>query len=192
MAKKILMFVPEHNFREEEYRKPKRLFELKGLVVTTCSTRRGPLEGMLGETIEADLLLEDVAPRDYDALVLVGGLGASKYNDNEAVHNLVRRFNGEGKLVAAISFAPTILAHAGLLTGKPATVFSSERTHFLKLGIKYTARKVEVVENIITSDHPLSAVEFAKAIIEFLAEGKARSVENPLVGREVTSFRQPA
>jgi protease I len=71
-----------------------------------------------------------------------------------------------GRPVAAICIAPVILAKAGLLTHKKATVFSSEIETIEELGAYYTGMDVTVDGNIITAYGPQSTLRFAKRIAD--------------------------
>ena len=59
---------------------------------------------------------------DLDGIVLPGGMpGTMHLLENETVNAVIRKFAEEGKLVAAICAAPSVLGAAGLLEGKHAT-----------------------------------------------------------------------
>ena len=73
-------------------------------------------------TFLADAVAEEV---DYDALdgiVLPGGMpGTLHLLDHATVNEVIKKFAGEGKLVAAICAAPSVLGAAGILEGRRAT-----------------------------------------------------------------------
>lgn len=75
-----------------------------------------------GVTFLTDAVAEEV---DYDALdgiVLPGGMpGTLHLLDHAAVNEVIKKFAGEGKLVAAICAAPSVLGAAGILEGRRAT-----------------------------------------------------------------------
>jgi len=103
-------------------------------------------------------------------LVLVGGGGAKEYFEDKAVHDMAKKVDSEGKIVAAICIAPVILAKAGLLFGKNATVFPTGAPDLIHKGAYYTEDSVTVDGNIITANGPKSSREFGKKIAEKLAE----------------------
>jgi len=78
-GKKVLMIIASHNFRDEEFLKPKGIFESRGLVVTVASTTSNMATGMLGAKVKPDILLKDVNVAMYDVVVFVGGSGATEY-----------------------------------------------------------------------------------------------------------------
>ena len=73
-------------------------------------------------TIVADATFDEVNIRDFDLLFLPGGMPGTKNLEASAdVRDAVQMFAEEGKWVAAICAAPSILAHMGLLRGIFAT-----------------------------------------------------------------------
>jgi protease I len=80
---------------------------------------------------------------------------------------LAKEFNKDGKVVSAICIAPSILANAGILNGKKATSFPSQRNNINAVGT-YTGTPVEVDGKIITGNGPQAAKDFGKKIAEAL------------------------
>ena len=108
------------------------------------------------------------------AVVFVGGSGAQKYYSNERALTIAREAYEKGKVLGAICIAPGILAKAGVLKGKNATIWDSGSGEFVKIleenGAIYTGMNVEIDGNIITANGPHAAQGFAEAIIEKLVE----------------------
>jgi protease I len=165
---KILMVVAPENYRDEELFIPKEIFEKKGHEVSVASSKTGTLSGVRGGSITAELLLSDVNTAVYDAVVFVGGAGCKVLFNNQQAIRIAQEMNEQQKIVAAICIAPVILANAGLLKNKKATVFSSEARAIKSKGAKYTEQGVTVDGNIITGDGPQSAAKFAEEISKFL------------------------
>ncbi|MFQ6137017.1 MAG: DJ-1/PfpI family protein [Candidatus Hydrothermarchaeales archaeon] len=169
--KKILMVIAPRNFRDEEILRPKKIFEDSGAEVVVASTSTGTAMGMLGARIDPDISLDQVDAKDYDAIVVVGGGGSKQYLwDNALLQDIVREAHGEGKVVAAICISPVVLAKAGLLKGKEATVFPSSDTHreLEKNGAIISSQETVVSGNIVTGRGPESAEEFGYRVIETL------------------------
>ena len=171
-GKKVLMIIASHNFRDEEYSIPRKILESAGATVICASSTLKPARGMLGMVVKPDILIEKVKPEDYDGFIFVGGVGASEYWGNPQVHSLIRKAVKMGKIVAAICIAPVTLAKAGVLKGKKATVWPSEKRELLKKGAIYTGKRVEVEKNIITADGPKSSSLFAEEIVKALSRKK--------------------
>ena len=170
-GKKIVMIFARENFRDEELEEPRVLLEKQGGEVTLASSSLEEARGMLGARVTPDILVGDVKVEEYDAVVFVGGSGASEYWEDPVAHEIARKAVGLGKLVCAICIAPVTLANAGVLEGRKAAVFGSERGKLEAKGGIYTNSSVEVDGNIITADGPGSAGKFGKAIMKALANG---------------------
>jgi protease I len=162
--KKAVMIVAQENFRDEELLQPKEILERNGIEVKIASTTLKEIKGMLGARLRPDILLSDIDHRKFDAVIFIGGTGASQYWDDPLAHELARLALDNNKVVAAICIAPVTLARAGLLKGKRATVWNSEAKQLQALGANYTARPVEKDANIITAAGPFAAKEFAEEI----------------------------
>jgi 4-methyl-5(b-hydroxyethyl)-thiazole monophosphate biosynthesis len=121
--------------------------------------------GRNGVKILCDKIITDVKPEDYDGIVLPGGNpGYKNLENNQNVINFIKTFNNRGKLIAAICASPTILEKIGVLEGKKATCYPS-----MKDKIKnFVDEKVVVDKNVITSQGPGTAIDFALEIVRFV------------------------
>lgn len=166
--KKIVMVIAQNNFRDEELNQPKKILEDKGFDVKVASSSKETATGMLGTRVEPDLTLDEISVDDLDALIFIGGGGAREYWNNNSALSLAKEADDSGKILGAICIAPVILANAGVLTGKKATVFSTERDELESKEVTCTGKEVERDGNIITSSGPEVATEFGNAIVEAL------------------------
>jgi protease I len=170
--KKILMIIASQNFRDEELLIPKKLFEKEGYSVVIAGTSLKPAKGMLGAVVTPQILIDQVKVDEYSAIVFVGGVGAKEYFGNPLAHKIAKEAVSKNKILAAICIAPRILAEAGVLKGKKATVWVSEEKILEEKGAHYTGKPVEVDGNIVTGSGPQAAEEFAKIIIKLLKAKK--------------------
>ncbi len=166
--KSVLMVIAPDQFRDEEYAKPKEILEGRGAHVVTASVAPGPCRGKLGMMARADIALVEAEASDYEAILFVGGAGAHIYFDDLDAHRLARTMHENGKVIAAICIAPSILAHAGLLEGVRATAFSSEEDDIRAHGAIWTGAPVELDGAIITGNGPAAARDFGMAIADVL------------------------
>ena len=169
-GKKILMIIASQNFRDEELFKPRELFIKEGMEVILASSSLEASRGMLGGTAKPDILIGEVKVEDFEAIIFVGGIGASEYWNNPITHKIAKRAVSLDKLICAICIAPVTLANAGILEGKKVTVFSSEISKLKAKGAIYTGKDVEVDGNIISGKGPMAAKEFGETIIKILIE----------------------
>ncbi len=172
VEKRVLMVIAPQNFRDEEFEEPKRILQEAGANVVVASSK-ATARGMFGTTVRPDLTLDKIRVDDYDAIIFVGGSGASAYFEDERALSIAKDAVKKGKKVGAICIAPVILANAGVLEGKRATVWNGDFIRMLKeKGAKYTGKQVEVDGNIITANGPAAAKEFGRAIARELGLGR--------------------
>jgi len=181
-GKKILMVIAQQDFRDEELFKPKEVFEGAGASVFVAAPRNETATGMLGGKVQPDFAISDVNASEFDAVVVVGGSGSPKYLwDDTQLRNLVRDAYAGGKVVAAICLSPVVLARAGILKGKSATVFpSSDAVAELKKGgAIYKDKSVVIAGRIVTGRDPASAEAFANAIVSLLRGEEPKQTPQP-------------
>jgi len=129
------------------------------------------VKGAHGIAFETDYNALDMngAIDSYDGIILPGGMpGTNHLRESSFVLNTVSRFAKEGKLVAAICAAPTVLAYAGVLRGKKATSFPGTEPEMK--GVDYQEEEVVCHDNIITSRGMGTAIAFGLQIIAYLMD----------------------
>lgn len=103
---------------------------------------------------------------DYDMLVLPGGMpGTTNLGECDTLTDQVRLFAEDGRQVAAICAAPTILARLGLLEGRRATCFPNLQNVLAENGATVCQDQVVIDGNIITSKGMGTAIPFGLAIV---------------------------
>lgn len=168
----VLMVVAPKDFRDEELVEPREVLELHGYDVEIASEKVETAKGKLGEEVDVDTDLHDVDSADLIALVFVGGSGSKKYFTNAKALLLAKEAAEQGKVVAAICIAPSILANAGVLKGKRATSYPSERANLEAKGATFVEQNVVTDGNVITACGPEAARAFGEAIVKALAQSK--------------------
>jgi protease I len=160
----VIAFV---GFRDEEFFIPYNDLS-KEFEVHVFSTQKGEARGKLGGVFSISKVIDDIIVENFDALLLVGGPGGYTYLGNQLLYNIINKFYSLNKLVSAICMAPLILAEAGIMNGKRATVFIGDKDSFISKGVVYTGNYVEVDGNVITADGATSSESFSKKIREYL------------------------
>lgn len=166
------MIAPER-FRDEELLVPRRALEQRGVAVTVASTRPGTATGMLGARVKVDCTVRQADAAQFDALAIAGGAGAPAHLwDDAPLQALVRAFLVASKPVGAICLSGAVLARAGVMRGKQATVYPVKRAilELKRAGANYQADAVVVDGNIVTASGPEAAAAFGAALIEQLVE----------------------
>ncbi len=123
-------------------------------------------------TIQADRLLKDADFESAQILILPGGIpGTPNLQACGLLCEKLKEFADNGKKLAAVCAAPTILASLGLLEGKRATCYPSHADRLT--GAQYVKQPVVTDGNIITSRGMGTCIEFAAAIIEAMKDKAA-------------------
>ncbi|MCD8193341.1 MAG: DJ-1/PfpI family protein [Tannerellaceae bacterium] len=131
--------------------------------------------GAHGIPVTADTVLTGTDLSGADALVLPGGMpGSTNLNNCEPLREALASQYDNGKLVAAICAAPLVLGGLGILEERRATCYPSFED--LLTGATVTDNAVEVDGNVITGRGPGLVMEFALALVTYLA-GKEKADE---------------
>jgi len=168
-GKKVALIIASQNFQDEELFGTKRVLDAAQVLTVIASTRRGVKRGTLGNIAEASIPVDRLKVEEYDAIIFIGGVGAAEYVASPSALNVAREAVRNGKVLAAIGVAPTILANAGVLAGIRATSFLSERERLTQGGAIYSGFPVERDRFIITGTGPGAVVPFGRAIVDAMA-----------------------
>jgi len=121
-----------------------------------------------GQKILADELIENIQADYYDFLIIPGGRAVfSTLSSRDDLSRIIQKFNKQGKLIAAICAAPSLLGTAGVLDGRNFTCFPGVENGILK-GIHRGEKKALTDGNIITARSAGSVYEFSYEIIRYL------------------------
>lgn len=139
------------------------------------------VHGAHGINVQTEDLFEEVNFVESDMIVLPGGMPGTKNLDAHAgVRRVVKGFYDEGKKIAAICAAPTVLGNMGLLKGKRVSCYPSVEKEIQ--GAVISGGSVTVDGNIITSRGVGTAVDFALKLIEVLSgPAKAKEIAESIV-----------
>ncbi len=141
------------------------------------------VHGSHGIAVQTEDLFEEIDFDDFDMIVLPGGMpGTANLKSHPGVRKVVEDFAQNGKYVAAICAAPTILAELGLLKGKRVTCYPSVEEEIQ--GAILVGAPVMIDGDIITGQAAGSATDFALKLIDALAGSKkAKEVAEEIVYR---------
>lgn len=165
MKKVLVPLAP--GFEEVEALTVVDILRRAGAEVTTAGTVEGPIEGRNGIRVLADKPLEGAYAGEYDMVVLPGGAkGTENLKKDKRVAELLQRLHRKDRLVTAICAAPTVLSAVGLTKGKTITSHPSVRSELTEE--KVSEERVVVDGNLVTSQGPGTAMEFAFKLVEAL------------------------
>ena len=176
-----ILIVATNGFEQSELTKPKRDLAAKGAAVHVASLQEGEIKGWdqddWGEAVSVDLTVDAANADDYDALVLPGGqMNPDVLRKEQAVLDLIHRFDEQGKPIAAICHAPWLLIEAGLAgQDRTLTSYGSIKTDVRNAGATWVDQPVVTDGNIITSRQPDDLDAFIGAIAEAVEGRRERS-----------------
>ncbi len=167
----------ENGFEQSELLEPKKALERLGAKTVVVSPQQGAIKGWhkmnWGQEVKVDLALEQANAKDFDALLLPGGvINPDKLRMQPKAVSFVHDFFKQNKPIAAICHGPWLLVEADLLKGKTATSWPSIRTDILNAGGKWVDRDAVVDGNIVTSRSPDDIPVFNQHMIRLFAEKK--------------------
>jgi protease I len=169
----VLMVLPPERFRDEELLVTRGVLESAGHRCVVASTRTGTLVGSRGGSVGCEVRIDSESASAYGAVVFVGGGGSRLLWDNADAHRLAREALGQGRVLGALCLAPVILARAGVLSGRRATVAGTESASIEEAGASYAGPGVTVDGLIVTANGPKSSAAFGERIVELLDSGRA-------------------
>jgi protein deglycase len=153
-----------------------------GAEVTVAGTVAGPIEGRSRIKVIPDSIMEGVSGSDFDMIVLPGGaVGADNLKKDPRVKRVVEELYNKGKFVTAICAAPKVLSAIGITEDRTVTSHPSVRG---EIKGRITEDRVVVDGNMITSQGPGTAMEFAFKLVEALfSPEKAEEVNKGVLAR---------
>lgn len=176
MEKRIAILAT-NGFEESELTSPLEALKDEGFKVDVVSLEKGKIKGWAdgnwsGE-VEVDQKVSEVRAKDYNALVLPGGvINPDKLRRDKDVLTFVRDFFKQGKPVGAICHGAWTLIEADVVKGRTMTSFHSIKTDLENAGAIWVDKEVVVDQALVTSRNPDDLPAFNGKVIEEIKEGK--------------------
>ncbi|WP_029324414.1 DJ-1 family glyoxalase III [Butyrivibrio sp. AE3004] len=146
-----------------------------GVCADTVSVEGEMVRGSHDIYVKVDCLIGENKFDDYDMVVIPGGMpGAENLRNNPLVVKWVKKFDSEGKYIAAICAGPMVLKEAGITAGRTLTSYPADKYRELFKDSNYVddnkemEKMVVVDDNIITSRGPATTLPFAFKLAEVL------------------------
>lgn len=172
----IYLFLAD-GFEEVEALATLDVLRRAGLTVQTVGVTGEVVTGSHNVPVTADIRMDEVVLDDaLEGVILPGGMpGTTNLEASEAVKAAVTFADGQGKLVAAICAAPSVLGHMGLLEGKQATCFPGWEKDLT--GAVVSGASVAEDGNMITGKGAGASLLFGAAIAaRFIGAEEARNI----------------
>ena len=138
------------------------------------------VRGAFGTRMLADVLVGEVEPARYDALVIPGGFHNLGFDEAycDEVHDLVRAFAHAGKSVATMCVGVVPVAEAGVLDGGRAATFALSSRHdnpgrLREFGCDFVGEAVVEWHSIISCSGPAHSEQVMRLLLERLVGAEA-------------------
>lgn len=163
-------FLATDGVEEQELAQPWEAVLSAGGTPELVSIKQGEIKstvhGEKGQSFKVDKLVTDVAVRDYDALVLPGGVkNPDTLRMNPDAVAFVRGFMEHDKPVAAICHGPWLLVEAAAVKGRTLTSYPSLHTDILNAGGDWVDKAVNVDQKLVTSRNPGDLPVFCSTLV---------------------------
>jgi len=173
LNKKRVAVMATDGFEQSEFKKPIKALKNEGILVDVLSLKEGKIkswkETKWGDEFKVDVTIDKALSTNYDMLVLPGGvMNTDSLRTDESVVKFVSEFFEQGKPIAAICHAGSILIETGLLKGKQMTSYKSIKTDLINAGVDWKDEEVVVDNKLITSRYPKDLPAFCRKMIEEL------------------------
>ena len=168
-------FLATDGVEQVELTAPWNVLKQAGADVVLVSDKPGEIQAMnhdaKGQKLHVDVEVSRVTARDFDALVLPGGVAnPDKLRTNKVAVSFVREFMELDKPVAAICHAPWLLVEADAVRGRTITSWPSLETDVRNAGGAWVDKQVQVDQKLLTSRRPDDLPAFCAKLVDLLAD----------------------
>ena len=169
-APKRIAILATNGFEQSELMDPRENLKTAGYTVDVVSPEAGSIRGWKGkdwgDSVAVDVALADADAKDYDALLLPGGvINPDKLRMDPTALDFIRAFADDHKVIAAICHAPWLLVETGIAKDRDVTSWPSVRTDLENAGGRWRDEAVVEDGNLITSRKPEDIPAFSRAVI---------------------------
>ena len=180
MKKAVMLFA--NGYEEVEALMTVDLLKRAGVDIRLVSINDDmTVTGSHGISVTMDTKLSRIQLKEEDAIIIPGGMpGTMNLGVYVAVTGALKQMNRDGKIVAAICAAPSVLGKCGILEGKKATCYPGFEDKLI--GAEIVNKAVVTDGNIITSRGLGTSMEFGFELIKkLISEEKAEDVREQIV-----------
>jgi protease I len=167
-------FLATDGVEQVELTAPWNALKQAGADVKLVSDKAGEIQAVNGDErgnrFPVDAVVPPVSARDFDALVLPGGVAnPDKLRTNKEAVTFVREFMEADKPVAAICHGPWLLVEADAVRGRTITSWPSLETDVKNAGGAWVDKQVQLDQKLLTSRKPEDLPAFCAQLVELLA-----------------------
>ncbi|HEX3949855.1 MAG TPA: type 1 glutamine amidotransferase domain-containing protein [Steroidobacteraceae bacterium] len=167
-------------FEQSELFEPRRALDEAGAKTEVVSLKSGEVKGWnhteWGKTVTADKTVDSIDAKNYDALLLPGGvMNPDKLRMDAKAVAFVKAFFDAQKPVAAICHGPWMLIEAGAAKGRTLTSWPSLKTDLENAGGRWVDQEAVVDGNLVTSRNPKDIPAFNREVARLFAAAQSRA-----------------
>jgi protease I len=158
-------------FEDVEYTDPADAFRSAGHELIHIGLEKGEtVKGKKKQTpVTIEAAVNEVAPDDFDALLIPGGFSPDQLRADDRAVEFVRSFVESGKPVFSICHGAQLLITADLLRGRKVTGYKSIVQDIKNAGADFLDQEVVEDGNLVSSRNPNDLPAFIKASLSRLS-----------------------
>ena len=165
-------------FEQSELIEPRHALKEAGADTEVISLRGGKVHGWSNKEwaneVEVDQTLDEADPKDYDALVLPGGvMNSDALRMQPTAVAFVKAFVDAGKPMGVICHGAWALIEAGGVRGHKLTSWPSLKTDLENAGARWVDQEVVVDGQLVTSRKPADLPAFNREITRLFGQAHA-------------------
>ncbi len=173
-GKRVAFVVANEGIEQAELTEPWQAVEGAGGIPILIAPKAGEAQAFHhldpADRFAVDVTTADADARDYDALVLPGGVAnADQIRTDAAAVRFVQTIIAHKKPVAVVCHGAWILAEAGALEGRTLTSWPSLRTDLENAGAHWVDEEVHVDGNLVSSRKPDDLPAFCAELLNLVA-----------------------
>jgi protease I len=173
---KTVAIIATDMVEQVELVEPRKALDEAGATTHLISMKPGAIQGVnhfdKADKHNVDKTIDSVKAKDYDALMIPGGVGnPDLMRMDERMVKFTREFFDQNKPVAAICHGPWMLVEADVVRDREITSWPSVRTDIRNAGGSWVDEPVVVDNGLVTSRKPDDIPAFNEKMLEEFAEG---------------------
>jgi protease I len=180
LKKKRVAILVDNGFEEDEMTEPRKALEEAG--AETCLISPQPTEVRAwhmknwGESYPVQRQLDEAEARDFDALLLPGGVrNPDHLRMQPKAVEFVKAFFDANKPVAAICHGPWTIVEAGKARGRKITSWPSLKTDLRNAGAEWVDQEVVVDGNLVSSRNPDDIPAFNREMLRVFSHAAGKT-----------------
>ena len=167
-------------FEQSELLEPRKALDEAGARTEVVSLKGGEIRGWnhkdWGQSVAVDQTLDSIDAKNYDALLLPGGvMNPDKLRMDAKAVAFVKAFIDAKKPVGAICHGPWTIIEAGAAKGRTLTSWPSLKTDIQNAGGRWVDQEAVVDGNLVTSRNPKDIPAFNREILKLFATAQPRA-----------------